>query len=597
MPSIHATALPRPRARLVVRSLAVLALFAPFGAAAQETVLENVRFGAGSMVYEAPRLVVRGSPLSEAELKRLLDPADPQPWADRVAKIEADEILAPELIATIKLPQVDQRTTYRDVSAKGIHGGRIASVTSPLGAMEGTQQGRKVTSSNGALSVRDIDLGATFALATAKAGPAEPLKRIYGAFSVEAIKVIDQAGVTTEVARMSGTDFSAKATKAGWLGTIDVLAAADPAKSTPAAAGPAMDALAEMLESIAIGAVEASGITMKGRVEKDDAELNVAIRRMAYTGAGSGRVGELRMEGSDFRVGEARTTIGTLTFGGLDAAPAVAALREVASNPQNPSPAVLRRLLPILSSIRVEDLDVDAPPNRDGIAGASAPRTRLGMGRLEVQTEKPINGLPSDIRFVIRGMGFPVPPNSPDPNVQTIAQLGYERIEGSLGISLGWNEAGQEIVVRDLSLEGKDMGVVTLRGVIGGVSRDIFAEDTALAGVALATAAAKGIDLVVDNRGLFERIIAREAQRQKRPAEDVRREYGMAASFGIPAILGSGPSAKALATAVSRFVAKPGKLTIEARAKRPGGFGFADYMANPTPAGVLDAVDIRASAE
>lgn len=584
--------------RLALAFAALLAASLP-AAAQTESVLQNVRFGGESISYEAPRLIVRGSRLSQAELTRLLDPASPQPWGERLTALEAEEILAPELNAVVKLPQMEQRTVYRDVSFKRISGGKIGSATASGGTLEGQQQGRKITGTNGALSIQDIDMAGAVALLTAKAGPAEPMRRLYGNFSMEGMRIVDSLGVTTEIGRMSGSGFSAKPTAAGWMETINALAAAGADKNSPAAMRTTFGAMSEIFDSIAIGSTEVADISMKGRVEKDNVDLNVAIKKVAFTGAEAGRGAEFKIEGADFAAGGAHIRYGTMALGGLDAKAAMEVFRELGLNPQNPSPAVLRRLLPMISTIRIDDVDVDVPadPSKSASLAADSERTRFGLGRFEIAAEKPINGIPTDLRIVLRNVGAALPANSPNAGVATLTQLGYDRVDGSFGINLTWNELGQEIVVRDISLDGKDMGTATLRGVIGRVSRDVFDVDTAVASVALLGASAKAIELTVENRGLFERIVAREAQRQKRPAEDVRREYGMAASVGIPAILGNGAAAKALAQAVARFVAKPGKLVVQARAKQQSGFGVADYMANPTPAGVLESIDLTASAE
>ena len=580
--------------------LAAVVAFAALtgGAQAQsESVVENVRLGTGAMSYEAPRVIVRGSRLSKDELARLLDSAANEPWSARIMRLEADEILAPELIARIKTAQIDQRTVYRDVLLKRVGGGKVASVTSSGGTMEGSQAGNKVTGTNGAMSIDDLDIGASLALVDGKAAPTEPLKRIYGGFSMDGLKVVDSSGITTQIGRMSGKDFAAKPTSAGWMETINTLAAAEKDKG-PLAVRRAMDAVAELVDSLSVGTVEVADISMKGRVEKDDTDLDFFLKRVSYAGAAAGRPGEARIEGANFEGGGARISYGLMSYGGIDMKPALDALREFALNPDDPSPAVLRKLLPIMSSVRLENLEVDMPEGGSkGSNAVGAPRTKFGLGRFEIASEKPINGIPTLLRIVMRNMTMPIPANSDKDGFDTLAQLGYDKLDGSAGIDLGWNEPGQEIVIRDISLDAKDMGTASIRGVVGKIGRDVFNMDTAVASVALISAAAKSLDITVDNRGLFERIVARESKRQKRPAEDIRREYGMAASVGIPAILGNGPAAKNLAQAVGRFVAKPGKLTIQAKAKGQGGYGIADYMANPSPAGVLEALDITATAE
>ena len=577
-----------PNSYLAAVAGLALAVMAGAASAQTESVLQNIRFGSETILYEAPRLIVRGSRLSQAELTRLLDPSSTEPWSERVMRLDADEIVAPELLATVKTAQIEQRTTYRDVVLKKVGAGKVATLTSSGGTMEGTQTGKKVTGTNGQVVIEDMDVGATFALLNAKAGPSEPLKRLYGRFSMDALRVIDSEGVTTQVGRVGGRDFSAKPTALGWMETVNAMASAEKAQGSPAALRKATDAFADFFDAMSVGDAEATDISVKGRVDGDD--LDMTLKKVSYLGAGSGRAGgEVKIEGVEFKAADARFALGTLSFGGLDAKPAMDAMRELALNPDDPSPAVLRRLLPMISSMAIANLEVDM----DG----PSERAKFGLGRFEIVSDKPINGIPTNLRLAFRNIAVPVPANSKDAGLSTLSELGYEKIDGSFAIDLGWNEPGQEIVIRDVSLDGRDIGTASLRAVIGKVGRDVFDMDTAVASVAALGAAAKSLDLTIDNRGLFERIIAREARRQKRPAEDVRREYGMAASVGIPAILGNGPAAKTLAQAVAKFVAKPGKLTIQVRAKPKDGFGVADYAANPSPAGVLESLDITASAE
>ena len=141
------------------------------------------------------------------------------------------------------------------------------------------------------------------------------------------------------------------------------------------------------------------------------------------------------------------------------------------------------------------------------------------------------------------------------------------------------------------------MGSAVLRGVLANVDKDLFNPDSAIALVALLGATARNLDLTIENKGLFERVIANEARKQKKSPEDLRREYGITAAIAVPSILGNSASAKAVGQAVARFVARPGRLNISARAKSPAGLGIADFAAAPEPAALLDKLDITATAE
>jgi hypothetical protein len=115
--------------------------------------------------------------------------------------------------------------------------------------------------------------------------------------------------------------------------------------------------------------------------------------------------------------------------------------------------------------------------------------------------------------------------------------------------------------------------------------------------VALIGATAKTVELTVENKGLFEKMLAQQAQQKKKSPDDLRREYGMAAAVGIPALLGNGASAKTLGQAVARFITKPGRLAISAKTKDGGGLGLGDFASIGEPATILEKLDITASSE
>jgi len=167
----------------------------------------------------------------------------------------------------------------------------------------------------------------------------------------------------------------------------------------------------------------------------------------------------------------------------------------------------------------------------------------------------------------------------------------------SFATAASWNEPGREIVVREVSLRGSDMGTAVLRGVIGNVGKDVFNVDPAVAMVAVVGATARSVELSVENNGLFDRLLAQQAKKQGKSADDLRREYGRAAAVAVPAMLDKSPSAKSLGQAIARFIAKPGRLTISARAKDAAGLGLSDLIGAPNPAAILDKLEITATAE
>jgi hypothetical protein len=125
----------------------------------------------------------------------------------------------------------------------------------------------------------------------------------------------------------------------------------------------------------------------------------------------------------------------------------------------------------------------------------------------------------------------------------------------------------------------------------------VFASDLALAQVALLGATAKGVEIRLQNLGLVEKLIENEARKSKRKVEDVRQQFTMVASLGLAAILGPSDGAKSVAAAASRFVAKPGTLTVQASARSATGLGLADVITMTEPTEIFEKIDLKAAAE
>jgi hypothetical protein len=134
-------------------------------------------------------------------------------------------------------------------------------------------------------------------------------------------------------------------------------------------------------------------------------------------------------------------------------------------------------------------------------------------------------------------------------------------------------------------------------GVIGNVTKDVFNADTAVATVAALAATAKRLEVVVENTGFFERYLAQEAKKVRKTPETLRREYGSAAAFAVPAMLGNSEQSKALGQALARFIARPTRLRITAQTKSSEGLGVADVMNVTKPASILERLDLTAATD
>jgi hypothetical protein len=557
--------------------------------------LDNIALDLGYAIYRMPRMEFSGVNLSQAELMALLDPRSSEPAGPRLARLSAHEVRIPELRVEQNFAGAKQVTVYRDVVGRDIVNGKVASLTSAGATLEMTGPAAG-SATSGPLMVANLDLAYAAAIYNQKAGPqAAETKTVYGSFSLDDLRISDPKGAEIRVARMAGKDFRARPTPESWSEAMRILGEAQDLEKTSAAERSRLfGVLADLFDAYDIGSIEATGFEVRDVKGKDQGTGRIA--RLAFTGGSPTQVADARAEGIDIVSAAGRARIGMIAFTGFSFRDTLQGLKSLGDKPfDKMDPADLRRLVPTLGTMRFSGLDFDMPNET-----SSAPKPeniRFKVKDIELTADKPVNGIPTNLRMAVEGLAFVVPANSEEDGLKDLAAMGYRTLELSFATAASWNEPGNELVVREVSVRGADMGSLLLRGVLANVGRDVFNPDSAIAMTALVGATARNLDLTVENKGLFERLVAQEARKQKKSPEDLRREYGIAAAIAIPSMLGSSATAKAVGQAVARFVAKPGRLNISARTKDPAGLGIADFTTFPEPAAILDKLEVTATAE
>src|SRR4051812_30596112 len=558
--------------------------------AADGLIVENARFRLGPVSYLVPRAELRGTSLSAAELSALLNPASPEPIGPRIARLAAAEIIVPQVTAEQRLGEHRQTTTYRDVVLTDVGEGRIRSGRAGAASFEASGSG---TSRGGFshLTLSDLDLAASVALLTERAGPGPAaLKKLYGSFSLEGINLTDASGSNTRIARISARDLSARPTAEGLASTMDILGGGPlPLTDTkPDERRRMLSALADLLGAFEIGSLEASGIEVQDPKNPDGA---ARVARIGFVGS-AGSAGEFQLDGLEAGSESGQVRIGSIAIGGIALKPILDGLRAMAGGPDEISPADMRRFVPATAMLRIVGLAFD--PQKTG-KGAD-PAGSFSVGTIEIGAAKPVEGLPSDMRLALSEVSLATG-TAEDGPLNDLAGLGYDKVNLSLGAAANWQEARQEIAIRDVSIRAPGLGSATMAGTLGHVSRDVFSPDATMAVVALAGTTAQSLDLTLQDDGLFDRVIAREAGRKNRSPEELRRDYGVAAAIGVPAMLGNVAGARVLGNVIARFIARPGRLVIHLEAKDGAGIGLADLSSGADPAAILDRLEVAATAQ
>lgn len=558
-------------------------------ALAAETVrLDDVVVEAGAAIYRMPRIELSGSSLDRAQLMTLFNRKAPEPLAQRLSALSASAVTIPELAVEQAVPGGRQTVIYRDIALTDIAAGRIGAMVSAGGTIAQTGGAPDaVEGTFGPIAVKDFDLVLMTRLytGTAGAGDREP-RRVYADFSMEKIAFRSQSGASVSIERIAGRDFRARPTRMPWLDAMKLMSETPEPQKLPAEERARFaDALTDLAQAFDLGTVEIVNLTV------DDPGKNgkSRIARIAFTG---GATPEARVEGMDIKASGADVRLGLMSFSGFSFAPTLDGLREFLMRPDVGKADIdFRRFVPDIGTMKIADIEANLPQE----GGESL---KMAIRGFEATAGKPLNGIPTAVRVGLSGISLTIPPKSKEAGFTYLREMGYGTIDLSFATDAVWNEPGNEFVVNELSASGVDMGLIAIRGTVGNVTKDLFAADAALAQVALVGATVKTMHVSVENKGLVERALTREAGKQGRKPAELRAELGMAAAVGIPALLGNSKGAKDLANAIARFLAKPGRLDIGVRTKDPAGLGLADFVAaGGEPTALLDRLDITATAE
>lgn len=208
--------------------------------------------------------------------------------------------------------------------------------------------------------------------------------------------------------------------------------------------------------------------------------------------------------------------------------------------------------------------DVDVEEDQDGTATPPASglpeRIKFSMKSYELALNKPFNGIPTDIRVAYEDMSLPLPANSSEEMYQQLRKLGYDRVTISSNLEANWDEASQSLIIKDLSLSGKDMGKVSMSGLMGGFTKEFFSGDKVMAQVALLGLKAREVKLKIEEQGMIAKGLQFYAEENDMTVDEARSTLTLIASAVLQELAADQPKLQDAITAFSTFLAKPNVL-------------------------------------
>ena len=548
---------------------------------------EDVTIETDLATYRMKRIDLSGTSLSQAEFAQILDPNSTASLAERLGKLSAAAITIPELIAETKLGPLRQKILYRDIALDTVVQGKAAAASAAGASFSVSDpQSGDIEGSYGHISAKAVDLVLAASIMTGARDDADGRKMpLYDEFAVDGFDLANpKTGLKLDIRAVAGRGVKGRPSHLP-------LAAAKETNQTPTAPERHSDfPFVDVLDSFAIDEIEASDVTLAFR--QDAAPLGLSLSRLTISQFDGHRIGAIESRDSTLKTTTTQIGLAGLVLRGIDLDHFHDKLVDVTATEAKTSPrAKIDDFLPNFEQMVLNRLDIGFLNPREG-QGDETVADAVSVERLEVvsphrKADSPITIYASLEHLIWRPGEFSGAPFD-------LTAIGFSGLDLSSRLEMAWTEASHELAIKAFSFEGVDMGTLEISGLVGNLTDDLASTNDEVATAAAQNVIAKRLDLRFQNAGLVEKALALQAKNQKKSAEGVRQADAMAASLLLPALLGNGPSAKAIGSALAKFIANPKSLHLVAVA--PAGLSVADLEVMKTPTALFDKLDIEASA-
>jgi hypothetical protein len=327
------------------------------------------------------------------------------------------------------------------------------------------------------------------------------------------------------------------------------------------------------------------------KVDVPDHKIDGKIDGLAFS-VGQNATIHAGLEGFAFEGEGVHANVGRIGLNG-ELGSAIRALAQSATRGEGGiASANPRSFVPHLSNFIMSDIDMNAPaPKKDGNADGGN-RIALGLNRFEISSSNIVENIPTAVSLVLDHFRFELPKS--DPGLNELIAMGYSKVDLSSAIDLAWNEATRQVAINKLAVSDPELGVIGVNGVIDNVSKALFNGNKTEVQAAAMAAAVKAVDIKIENKGLYEKLIAEQARDQKKSPDDIRAYAAKMAAFVVLYLLGDTPREHAVAEAVSTFMADPKSLHVVARS--PEGLPPSAFINIQDPTQLMRNLEVRAIA-
>ncbi len=261
-------------------------------------------------------------------------------------------------------------------------------------------------------------------------------------------------------------------------------------------------------------------------------------------------LGEIAIEGLDMNGPEGeKARLGLFSIGKV-IFPAIEDLIAAAENGPPNNPMAAAALSPKFGKIEIADLFVDTKKK---------PEASLRLFRI-LQSNF-IGAIPTDIEIDTEKLRLPVA-YIEDAMAQAVLQsLGYEVLKITSKFALKWDEASQELTLKNADVTLDNGAKVTLQAGVAGVPRSVI-ENPQTVMKAMPTLAFRNVNFLIKDAVLVTGLVDYFAKMQNMPPEQLRAMIIQIVESQAGPLAGT-PFVTELKTALSAFLENPKRLSLD----------------------------------
>ena len=546
--------------------------------------IDSLTFSSGQLTYQAEGIEVEDVNLPPESMEALLHGSDLAAQAKALTTLDASRINVSRLRETQTIGDQTVSSIYFNVSLNNIKAGIVGQFrveSSTLGSiahLTGSGSG-----STGLMTVDDMDLGLLIGFGgPAKDKKVDEFRRAYRHTEVHQMVFQYPNAATITVEQASGDEFQFRNIGDGLTAIVERLFKRQAnTQQTDADVSASLVDVIDMLSSFSVGSLEFTNLTIK---EAEKPQNLTKIGKFQYTGGLTTEASSFRIDGVDIAIDNFRMKLGSFVQSGIKLTPVFDGLRKALSNPNaKPQDVEPSLFLSLLGRIELHDAVIDT-----NLEGAQ----QFGARNFVFALETPKDAPPKQVELSFDGLYGPLPTNTADSTIQTLASLGYHDVNLSGGLKATLDAGAQELDFES-TLSSQNMANVALSSRFGNVSAASLLANPSNIPAILLGASLKNFRVAIENRGLVERLIDQQAIKTKRTAEQVRDSYASAAAASLQIYLGMSENAKGLTKTLVSFINNPNRLMISGQSKKPAGVTLADTATGEGPAAILDLFDLQ----